>query len=52
MNLLKALIYIFNKNFNCIKEIAKAFLLRKIESNLTFNILLLLLLASTLLLFV
>ncbi len=52
INLLKASIYVFDKNFNYIERVAKAFLLCKVKSDLTFNASLLLLFASTLLLFI
>ncbi len=51
LNLLKASICVFDKNFNCIERIAKAFLLCEVKSDLTFNASLLLLFASTLLSF-
>jgi len=49
--LLKASICVFNKKINFIEQVAKAFLLCKVKSNLTFNASLLLLSTLTLLLF-
>jgi len=52
IDLLEASICVFDKNFDYIERVAKAFLLREVESDLTFNASLLLLFASTLLSFV
>jgi len=52
INLLEASIYVFDKKFDCIKRVAKVFFLRKVESDLIFNVLLLLLSILILLSFV